>query len=180
MPVFEFECHACQTSDERFLRHWDDPAPECFVCGEPMAKQFSRFAAPFMGSLRKYTDAKRENAEMEGFWAYKTRSSVSGQPEPVYLDSMAAVREFNKAEGLAAPGEVPTNSTVSADGRRIISNGMPGQWQCGVPEMPSRLREMVEVPAEQCSSPAATACPSMPIDFGVRVQAVEAPPEMGQ
>lgn len=108
----------------------------------------SAFAAPFMGSLTKYADSNRENAQMEGWWAYRKRSSISGQPEPTYIDSMEKLKEFNRAEGLAAPGEVPTNSTVSADGRRIISDGMPGQWARGGGSgsldalIPSRVWEM--------------------------------------
>jgi hypothetical protein len=101
----------------------------------------------------------------------------------VWIENMQQLREFNKAEGLAAPGEVPTNSTVSADGRKIISDGMPGQWArgggLGLPSMPSRLREMITVPAEQCSPLAATCSPVMPADYGVKPQVVEAPVEMG-
>ncbi len=160
MPVREYLCHLCGFFEERWMRHADDPPPPCPACGDREREQLmSRFAAPFMGSLAKYTDQKRENAGMEGFWAYRKRSSISGNPEPVYIDSMAALKEFNKVEGLAAPGEIPTNSTISADGRRIISNGMPGQWQCGLPEMPSRLREMVSTPAEECHPLAASSAP---------------------
>ncbi len=177
MPVFEYQCRACGTTEERYVKHWDDMVP-CPRCGVPQEKLFSRFAAPFMGSLAKYTDNKRENAGMEGFWAYRTRSSLSGQPEPCWIENMQQLRDFNKAEGLAAPGEVPTNSTISTDGRKIVSNGMPGQWQCGLPEMPARMREMVEVPAEQCRPLAATATPCMPIDYGMRPQVAEAPPEV--
>jgi predicted nucleic acid-binding Zn ribbon protein len=178
MPIFEFACRACQTATERYLPHWDDPAPACFVCGDPMEKVPARFASPFSGSLRKYADPKREGAEREGYWAYRTRSSASGQPEPVWLDSVQAVREFNRAEGLAPPGEVPTHATISSDGRRLVSNGMPGQWASGVPEMPARLREMVEIPASQCRAPAATAAPAMPADFGVRPEITVAPVEV--
>lgn len=178
MPVFELYCDRCEQSEDRYLRRWDDPTPVCPQCGGYRKRMAGRFAAPFSGSLRKYTDPKRENAHMEGFWAYRKRSSVSGKPEPVWLDSMEAVRAFNKAEGLSAPGDVPTYSTISADGKHIESRGMPGQWVTGMPEMPTRLREMVETPAEQCSAPAATAAPTMPIDHGLRVEPVEVTAEM--
>jgi hypothetical protein len=116
---------------------------------------------------------------MDGFWAYRKRSSVSGNPEPVYLDSMQAIRDFNKAEGLAAPGEVPTNSTISADGKTIQSNGMPGNWQCGFPSIPSRLQQMIDTPADKCKPLPATSTPCMPMSYGVSSKVVEAPPEIG-
>lgn len=179
MPVFELECRACGRTEDCYFPRWDAPDPACPLCGGARERLMSRFAAPLMGSLKKYADPKREDAHAEGFWAYKTRSSASGRPEPVFLSTMEEVRAFNKAEGLADPSEVPTHSTISADGRRIVSNGMPGQWVSSMPEMPSRLREMVNVPAEQCRAPAATAAPSMPADFGVRPEVTVAPVEVG-
>lgn len=97
----------------------------------------SRFGIVFTGPITaRYNDPKRENAHQEGFWVYRQRSSISGQPEPVFLNDWQQLREFNKAEGLSAPGEVPTNSTISADGKRILSNGMPGNWSGGyTPEL---------------------------------------------
>ena len=178
MPLYEIFCDACRATDEVFLHHWWEPDPPCSICLGPRRRLISNFASPFMGSLRKYSDLKREGSQKDGFWAYKTRSSISGQPEPVFLSSVAEVREFNKAEGLAPPGEVPVNSTISADGKSITSTGMPGQW-AGPYSIPSRLQEMISTPSEKCSPPPGTACPSMPADYGVSVKAVEAPAEMG-
>ena len=178
MPVFELCCEAHGTEDV-FLPHWYSCDPPCPVCGGARQRLMSSFATPFMGSLHKYTDPNRENAHMEGFWAYRKHSSISGQPEPVWLDSMTAVKEYNKAEGLSAPGDVPMNSTISPDGKRIISDGMAGNWNgASLPAAPARLREMISTPADQCSPPPCTAAPSMPEDYGVTVQAVEAPPEV--
>ena len=116
---------------------------------------------------------------MDGFWAYKTKSSVSGQPEAVFLDNVQAVREFNKAEGLMPPGEVPVNSTISADGKRIVSDGMPGNWRGNFPPIPARLQQIIDMPADQIKQAPATCTPSMPSGYGVSVKAVEAPAEVG-
>lgn len=166
MPMKEFRCEVCQETEELFLWHWDDPVPVCFHCGRPRTEIFSGFAVPFSGSVHKYMDSKREGGDRDGFWAYKRQSSISGQPEPIWLDTMQAVREFNKAEGLAAPGEVPTYATISADGKRIMSAGMPGQWS-GLDRslIPSRVWEMDKSttslrgkdPAPMSSGPACTA-----------------------
>ena len=178
MPLFEVRCDACRATDEVFLHHWYSTDPPCPVCLGPRRRLMSCFASPFMGSLRKYSDLKREGAQMDGFWAYKKKSSVSGQPEAVFLDSVSAVREFNKAEGLTAPGEVPRNVQIGSDGKTLSSTGMPGNW-AGPCSMPARLREMISTPAEKCSPPPGTAAPTMPANYGVSVKAVEAPAEMG-
>jgi predicted nucleic acid-binding Zn ribbon protein len=178
MPLYEVHCDACRATDEVFFHHWYSPDPPCPVCLGPRRRLMSCFASPFMGSLRKYSDLKREGAQMDGFWAYKKKSSVSGQPEAVFLDSVSAVREFNKAEGLTAPGEVPRNVQIGSDGKTLSSTGMSGQW-AGPYSIPSRLQEMISTPAERCSPPPGTACPSMPADYGVRVEAVQPTAEVG-
>ena len=178
MPIFEEFCPLCSATEDCYLPRWDAADPPCPRCLGPRRRLMSCFASPFSGSIHKYVDLNREGSHMDGWWAYRKRSSISGQPEPVYLDSMQAVKEFNRAEGLTAPGEVPTNSTISADGKSITSAGMPGNWS-GPCSIPSRLREMISTPAEKCSAPPGTACPSMPSDYGVRVEAVEATAEVG-
>jgi predicted nucleic acid-binding Zn ribbon protein len=178
MPVFEALCSACNTLNEHFLRHWDSPDPPCSHCGGATERMASRFGVPLSGSLGKYMDLRREGADRGGFWAYKKRSSISGQPEPIFLDSMEAVKSFNRAEGLAAPGEVPTNASISADGKRLLSAGMPGNWQCGLPGIPTRLQEMIDIPAADCGPCPATASPAMPANYGITIEAVDAPPEM--
>jgi len=172
MPLYEFQC-GCGWEGEHYLRHYDDPNPPCERCGGALRRLMSRFGVVFTGALTtKYMDKNRENAHMEGFWAYRKKSSVSGQPEAEWIDTWDKLKSFNKAEGLAMPGEVPTNSTISADGRRIISNGMPGQWAGGF-SIPSRLKEIIEMPAEQIPQVPASVSPCMPIDFGMRVEAVD-------
>lgn len=179
MPVYPLLCPVCQTTEDVFLHHWYSPTPVCEVCSGPRERQVAPFSAPFSGSLHKYMDLKREGADRDGFWAYRQKSSISGQPEPVWLDSMEAVKAFNKAEGLSAPGDVPPNSTISSDGKRIESRGMPGQWVTSVPAIPSRLQEMISTPAEKCSPPPMNFSPCMPMDYGIRPEVTSAPPEVG-
>jgi putative FmdB family regulatory protein len=145
MPVFEYRCPECGITDEAYFSHWDNPNPPCVLCGGATERMASRFGIPLSGSIRKYNDLTKENSHQEGFWSYRKVSSVSGQPEPVYLETMEDVRAFNRAEGLAAPGEAPTNATISADGKRILSDGMPGQWRGGaMPGVPSGVWEMTK------------------------------------
>jgi predicted nucleic acid-binding Zn ribbon protein len=145
MPMQDWLCAACNlTEEDKFVRRWDDPIPPCPACGGERILLFSRFAVPFSGSVHKYMDQKREGANLDGFWAVRRKSAINGVHDHVFLDTMQKVREFNLAEGLAPPGEVPTNSTISADGKRILSDGMPGQWRGGYTQdlLPARLWEM--------------------------------------
>lgn len=144
MPIRDFKCRACGNFDEdRYLPKWNSPDPLCPVCGGEQEQLVGRFGVVFSGPLSaKYMDSKREYAHLEGYWAYKRKSSISGHPEPVFIDSWQAARDFNKAEGLSAPGEVPKNSTISADGKRILSDGFPGQWRGGMPAVPSGVWKM--------------------------------------
>lgn len=171
MPLREYWCEACQAVEERYVKLRDAPTPTCPVCLGPRTTLASRFGVVFTGPLAaRYNDPKKENAHQEGFWAYR-KNTASGQPEPTFIETWAELRAYRKSEGL--DGDVPTHATISQDGRTINSSGMPGQWSGGMPEMPTRLRELVEKPIEEFHSPACTAAPSMPIDHGISVGAVD-------
>lgn len=129
MPVHEFMCESCGTVEEHFYHVTPAEDPPCPVCLGPRIRLASAFKVVFTGPLTaRYNDPKREGAHMEGFWDYRVRSSVSGNPEPVYLSTWDELREFRKSEHLSMPGDVPTQATMSADGRKISSAGMPGSW----------------------------------------------------
>ena len=165
MPLYEFRCRDCAWESEEYLPKWDSPNPMCPDCGGRQERLVSRFGTVFMGSMHKYLDKTREGGDRDGVWMYRKRTSLSGQPEPVYLKSMAELREFSKAEGLAAPGEVPTNATISADGKRILSDGLPGQWRGALPAVPGAVYRMDKsltslagkAPAPVASGPPCTA-----------------------
>ena len=155
MPVYEVWCPECNREEEYFSHVRTDEDPPCPGCGGWRQRRVSSFKVVFSGPLTaRYNDPKREGAQMEGFWDYRVRSSVSGQPEPVFLETWDQLREFRKAEQLSMPGDVPANATISRDGRTISSAGMPGQWAGGMPSIPSRLQEMIDAKPEDCGSSA--------------------------
>ena len=175
MPVREYMCSACNSVQERYMKRWDAPPPPCPQCGAQRIELASRFNAPFMGSIHKYVDPNREGAGMDGFWCYRKLSSASGNPEPVYISNMSQLKEFNRLEGLSAPGEVPTNCTMSSDGRRILSDGMPGNWSGAMPGIPARLQEIIDAPAEAFKPAGATAAPAMPANYGIKCEITTMP-----
>ena len=169
MPLKEYACEACGAIEERYMRRWDTPPPDCPVCLGPRTELASRFGVVFTGRITaRYNEPGRENSHMEGFWTYRKRSSVSGQPEPVFIEDWQQLKNFNKAEGLAAPGDVPTHSTITPDGRRIVSDGMPGQWRGSLPAIPARLQEIIDAPIEAFKEVGASVTPSMPMSYGVK------------
>ena len=40
MPLFELQ--HCGEVTEKYLQHWDDPNPDCPICGKPMERLVSR------------------------------------------------------------------------------------------------------------------------------------------
>jgi hypothetical protein len=76
----------------------------------------------------KYNDKNADGYHQEGHWAYRVRSSMSGEPEPVWIDTFQKQKEFCKQEGLVNPKDLPTHADVSDDGKRLRSRGMPGAW----------------------------------------------------
>lgn len=133
MPIREGYCENPDCPSFRQLREWLDKAEPrvkpCPTCGSALFRLVSRFGIVWTGHLTtKYNDKRSEDYHQEGHWAYRVRSSQSGEPEPVWIDSFQKQKEFCKEEGLVNPKDLPTNADISADGRKLRSQGMPGSW----------------------------------------------------
>lgn len=154
MPVYEFYCERCQTKSEQYFHTALESAPKCPSCGGPRVWLPSIFATPFLGEITsRYKLRDREGSEEDGVWMYRKKTSLSGEPEPVYIRTWSELREFCRAEGLSLPGEVPTNATISPDGRKLSSAGMPGQWASFSPEVLPEKATAPPPPPEHASSP---------------------------
>lgn len=176
MPIREFYCAQCANLEERYVKLRYTPVPPCPNCGATRIQLASRFAVVFTGPLTaRYNDPKRENAHQEGFWAHRRAADGKLSGEAVRIESWQDLKEFNRSEGLAAPGDVPTNATISKDGKRIVSDGMPGQWRGALPPIPSRLQEIIDKPLAEFKPAAATAQPCMPMSYGVKPEVTVMP-----
>jgi|WetSurMetagenome_2_1015567.scaffolds.fasta_scaffold742858_2 hypothetical protein len=94
-----------------------------------MQRVVSAFQVVFTGPITKrYNDPKSENPDQEGHWAFRKRSSVSGNPEAVFIETWQDRREFMKQEGLVGYEDVgPIDS--SPDGKwSSTRTGKPGTW----------------------------------------------------
>lgn len=129
MPIYESVCADCETSSEWYAPRFDSSDPQCFVCGKPMKRLISSFSVVFTGPMTaRYNDPKSENPHEEGHWAFRKRSSLSGNPEPVFLETWQDRKEFMKAEGLVGYEDVGPVDT-SPDGRwSNARTGKPGTW----------------------------------------------------
>jgi predicted nucleic acid-binding Zn ribbon protein len=133
MPIFENMCRqeGCEAAGDPF--EWyaatrDKPDPICARCGSSTVRLISSFAVVFTGAItKKYNDPKLENYHQEGHTAWRRRSSKSGKPEPVRIETFEDQRRFCKEEGLVDPRETGPLE-AAADGRTSSSRGLPGCW----------------------------------------------------
>jgi predicted nucleic acid-binding Zn ribbon protein len=132
VPVYESYCRSCHSIKEWYAKHFTDVAENPFCdCGEPMVRVASRFGVVFSGTITtKYNDNRGvDSAHQEGHWAYRVKSSKSGHPEPVFIETFQQQREFCKEEGLVNPKDLP-NMEADSEGkfRSNAGMGMPGVW----------------------------------------------------
>ena len=135
MPIYEGTCVNTTCEARGCIREWYVKSSQvgmkkpCPSCSAALKRTPSRFGIVWTGELTtKYNDKGSENYHQEGHWAYKVRSSTSGEPEPVWIDTFQKQKEFCKQEGLVNPKDLPTHADVSADGKKLRSRGMPGAW----------------------------------------------------
>lgn len=122
MPLYESacvsECAEAGKVIEWYARNSDQPDPPCEECGNPLQRQVSRFGIVWTGLItNRYLDRSLEGAHGDGgHWAYRTKDTKSGKPEPVYIESFQQQREFCKEQGLGLPQDT-SHGTISPDGR---------------------------------------------------------------
>ncbi len=132
MPIYESYCRGCGHIQEWYSKRFSEITenPDCDKCGQTMIRIASSFSVVFTGAITtKYNDPTAENYHKEGHWAYRIRSSKSGNPEPVWIETFQQQKEFCKEEGLVNPKELP-NMDAHPDGRITTTTGagMPGCW----------------------------------------------------
>lgn len=135
MPLFEHYCPACdpdcQHAEEHFFHRTNSPDPNCDACGQQKRRLVSTFAVVFTGliSTSKYGDPRVEgyNTKVDGHWAWRRRSSVSGKPESVWIDDFQKQKEFCQQEGLTNPRDVGPQ-IAGSDGGFVSPRGLPGCW----------------------------------------------------
>jgi hypothetical protein len=127
LPLYESICEVVNCPERGKVFEWyasrsDAPERPCSYCAQPTVRQFSRFNSPFCGAITaRYLDRGLEggNAPDGGHWAWK-KKTLSGKPEPVYIESFQDQKTFCREEGLALPSDSGPGF-ISADGKSITS-----------------------------------------------------------
>lgn len=114
MPVYEYRCvtPGCPEEGkvkERFSPRYEDADPPCAVCGSRTERLISLAHPVFTGTISgKYLRRHdNEEAQMGGHWAWRRRSSRTGKPEKVWIETWQQQAKFCKEEGLYNPRELP-------------------------------------------------------------------------
>lgn len=133
MPIFESfcpnpDCPKCGVVSERYESRYTDADPLCPECSGQQCRKVSQSHVVFTGPITsRYKDKSLEGAGRDGHWAWRRKSSKSGNPEPVFIDSFETQRQYCKDEGLINPKDVgPT--MMGSDGKLLSSTGLPGSW----------------------------------------------------
>jgi hypothetical protein len=114
---------------EHYYGH--DPGElQCEQCREVAGRVVSNFGVVFTGPIsRKYQDPKREGYGEESWYEWRVKSSKSGKPEPVLIDSWAALKQFRADEKLVGRDEMgPVEGTSDGKYHQSAGRGLPGCW----------------------------------------------------
>ena len=106
MPLYEYECEACQKRFEKIQKYTDAPPDVCPHCGKgPIKKLFSSPAIQFKGSGFYITDyAKKSSSEASS-------GSKSSSGEKSGGDSSASASSDSKSESKSETKSTETKST---------------------------------------------------------------------
>ena len=122
------DCPTVGLRQEHFYHVSETNPKPCDSCGGPTEPvEFSRSNVIFSGAITaRYNDRSATNPHQEGHWAWR-KKTLNGKPEPVFIDSWSAQKDFCKAEGLTNPKDMPRNYEVGEDGKTLLNTrGMPG------------------------------------------------------
>jgi len=113
VPIYDFLCSSqgCEHHKkpfEKYLYRRDSDNPRCPLCGSETSRAVSRFGIVWTGYItKKYNDPGYAHSDREGHIAWRVRSSKTGKPEPVRIETFEQQRRFVKGEGLYNPTELP-------------------------------------------------------------------------
>ena len=119
MPLYDFQCDACENRFERILQKYSDPNPEtCPKCGKgPITKLPSSPAIQFKGSGFYITDyAKKSSPEAS---AAKSGGDAGGSSSPSSGDSKSESKSDSKSEpkSESKPAETKSSDSKSSESK---------------------------------------------------------------
>src|SRR5580692_9097343 len=125
MPLYEYECTACQKHTEKIQKFSDPEITVCPHCGGPLERVLSAPAIAFKGGgwyADGYGNAKPKSSDSAGGESKGTESKSSeskggdtGKSEPSKPSSESSSSDSSSATPVAAPAAATATSSPSSD-----------------------------------------------------------------
>jgi len=109
MPLYEYECEACQKRFEKIQKYSDAPPDVCPHCGKgPIKKLFSSPAIQFKGSGFYITDYAKKSTSEAGSKSSSEGSSSSSESKS--SDSKSSETKSTESKSDAKPSSGDSSS----------------------------------------------------------------------
>lgn len=117
--TFENRCNECGATLELVAQKLDSPLPACPQCGLTMERLISAPAVVWTKPMAAYGDRSKEgykNQQQAG-GHFAMEKDENGNVSRVLIDSHKAQADYCKRNNLINPNSMPSNISVSKDGR---------------------------------------------------------------
>ena|SRR6186713_87165 len=106
MPLYEYECEACQKRFEKIQKYSDAPPDVCPHCGKgPIKKLFSSPAIQFKGSGFYITDYAKKSTSEAGSKSSSEGSSSSSESKSSETKSSETKSSESKSDSKPSSGD---------------------------------------------------------------------------
>ena len=106
MPLYEYECEACQKRFEKIQKYTDAPPDVCPHCGKgPIKKLFSSPAIQFKGSGFYITDYAKKSTSEAGSKSSSEGSSSSSESKSSESKSSETKSSESKSDAKPSSGD---------------------------------------------------------------------------
>ena len=106
MPLYEYECEACQKRFEKIQKYTDAPPDVCPHCGKgPIKKLFSSPAIQFKGSGFYITDYAKKSTSEAGSKSSSEGSSSSSETKSSESKSSETKSSESKSDSKPSSGD---------------------------------------------------------------------------
>ena len=106
MPLYEYECEACQKRFEKIQKYTDAPPDVCPHCGKgPIKKLFSSPAIQFKGSGFYITDYAKKSTSEAGSKSSSEGSSSSSESKSSESKSSETKSSESKSDSKPTSGD---------------------------------------------------------------------------
>ena len=106
MPLYEYECEACQKRFEKIQKYSDAPPDVCPHCGKgPIKKLFSSPAIQFKGSGFYITDYAKKSTSEAGSKSSSEGSSSSSESKSSETKSSETKSSESKSDSKPTSGD---------------------------------------------------------------------------